>query len=425
MKSMVFPSGSSRRRNIRRALGLGALWFSLCLAGGCAEVTRPTPTAVEIEEVQLEASRRHPFKSWSTERVSRVFLKELAVLPQIHNRTYPFLGFDWWVTEAGNVVIDNVWKPSPAADAGLKQGDILLAVNNWPVYPWVVDWDRKIRLTRDIMKDMFWVNRQGRYSRKHPADGFLLLALPGEILVSLMLDVKHIAMESRGCYLTGPVELLVHRGEEKFSVTLFPQHLPANYAVLVDSHDRSLNAYAAPGHIILSHRLVSFSLNDDELAIIIGHELAHHAFGHLVRGAGQRHMGGLAGRMWKLVGGFATQSLNALMDWRRAIWIDARAPSVAGDAIVSAFSREDEREADTYGLWYAYQAGYDLDKGCAVWERMGGIMHDPFERTYFLDSHPAPLERLARFKKIAGCFKAGRAAEVFLQLPSLERKPPS
>ncbi len=387
-------------------------------------MTRPAPTAAEIEEVQLEASRRYPFKNWAVERVSRVFLKELMVLPQIHGRTYPFLGFNWWVTEAGKVVIDNIWKPSPAADADLRPGDILLAVNNWPIYPWVVEWDRKTRLTRDVMRDMFWVNRMVRYGKKYPTDGLLVLALPGEILVSLMLDLKHIAMESRGRYLTGPVDLLVQRGEEKFPVTLYPQHLPADYAILVDSQDRSLNAYAAPGCLILSRRLVSFCLNDDELAIVIGHELAHHAFGHLVRGAGQRHLGGVAGRMWKLVGGFATQTLNVLMDWRRAIWIDERVPSVAEDAIVSAFSREDEREADIYGAWYAYQAGYDLDKGLAVWERMAGIGHDPFERTYFLDSHPTPLERLARLRKVADYFKNGRAAEVFLQAPTLKDKQP-
>jgi hypothetical protein len=31
---------------------------------------------------------------------------------------------------------------------------------------------------------------------------------------------------------------------------------------------------------------------------------------------------------------------------------------------------------------------------------------------------------MARMKKIAGYFKAGRAAEVFLQSPDLDRRPP-
>jgi Zn-dependent protease with chaperone function len=390
----------------------------------CAEVTRPVPTAVEVQDCQLAATRRHPFQNWSTERVSRVFLKELATLPHLHGHTYPFLGFDWWVTETGKVVIDNIWRPSPAGDAGLQQGDILLAVNNWPIFPWVEDWDSKARMARDILRDVFWAEGRSRYRRNHTTDSFSPFSLPGEILVSIMLDLKYIAMESRGRYLSGPVHLLVERQGEKFSVTLYPQHLPANYAILVDSQDRSLNAYAAPGRVILSQRLVTFCLNDDELAVIIGHELAHHVFGHLVRGAGQRYLGGLAGRTWRLMGAFATRTLNRLVDWRRAIRMDERVPPVAEGAVVSAFSREDEREADTYGLWFAYQAGYDLDKGLVVWERLAAVAFDPFERTYFLDSHPAPMERLARLKKIARYFKAGRAAEVFLQSPALDRKPP-
>jgi predicted Zn-dependent protease len=91
------------------------------------------------------------------------------------------------------------------------------------------------------------------------------------------------------------------------------------------------------------------------------------------------------------------------------------------DAVVSTFSREDEREADLYGMWFAYQAGYDIERGLAVWERLGGISHDPFETTEFLHNHPAPLERLACLRLAAECFKNGRAADVFLQAAELPR----
>ena len=45
---------------------------------------------------------------------------------------------------------------------------------------------------------------------------------------------------------------------------------------------------------------------------------------------------------------------------------------VSQNAVVSVFSQDNEREADIYGAWYAYQAGYNIERGAAVWERMAG-----------------------------------------------------
>jgi len=228
-------------------------------------------------------------------------------------------------------------------------------------------------------------------------------------------------MEGQERYLTGPVELLVERGEKKFTLTLYPQRLPAEYAILVASMGRKINAYAAPGKIILSQRLVSFCLNDDELALIVGHEMAHQVLGHLVRGAAHRELGLMLG---EVITAASTLSLGRLLDWRH-FRVDTNVRQVAQDAIVSVFSQDEEREADTYGAWFAFQAGYNLDRGVAVWERVAAVDEkDPFLTTYFLASHPAPLERLARLKIIAQYFKAGRAAEIFLQSADLNRRPP-
>ena len=80
-------------------------------------MTKPTPTAPQIEAAQLDTARRHPFQNWSGERVSRVFLRLMPWLPVTQGRTYPFLGFNWWVTATGQVVVDQVWYPSPAREA--------------------------------------------------------------------------------------------------------------------------------------------------------------------------------------------------------------------------------------------------------------------------------------------------------------------
>ncbi len=412
-------------RVLRQGRLLAGLGLSLLLLTGCAQVTRPTPTALEMEEAQIAATRKHPYKTWSLDRVSQVFIRLLATVPQSRGQSYPFLGFNWWITEGDRIVIDNVWRPSPAHDVGLKQGDIILGVNNWPIDPWVAKWDEKIRAVREVSRDIFWGQKRSRYGQRGVTPGVNILALPGEVLVALMLDVRHAAMETRGRYLSGPVELLIKRGDKKFTVTLYPQHLPAEYAILVDTHDNRINAFAAPGRVILTSRLVSFCMNDDELALVEGHELAHQTFGHLTRSAGQRRLGGMAGKVWSLTGLFATQTIGKLSNLGSAFWLKETGPPSVRDAVVSAFSREDEREADLYGMWFAYQAGYDIERGLAVWERLGAVKHDPFETTEFLDHHPPPLERLARLKIAARYFKAGQAAEVLLQSPKLASRPPS
>jgi Zn-dependent protease with chaperone function len=402
-------------------LMLGISGLSL---GGCAEVTQPSPTAPQVEAAQLAAVKRHPYLSWSVERSARVFLRLMPYLPQTQGRTYPFLGFNWWLTATDQIIIDQVWRPSPAQEAGLRRGDIILAVNNWPIPKEAVTWDKSINTTRNIFSKFlisFPFYSYKRTSGTRSVQQLVNMFLPGELLPAIMLDFKHIDMEVRGRYLTGPVELLIQRDKEKFTRILYPQLLPAEYAIMVNTKDNTINACASPGQVILSQRLVSFCLNDDELALVVGHELAHQTLGHLMRGALHRELGQFVGEAFTA---FSTLSLNRLLNWRHAM-VSPDVLQVSQNAVVSVFSRDNEREADIYGAWFAYQAGFNIEKGAVIWERMAAVnYHDPFQRTYFLDDHPPPLERLARLQLVAQYFEAGRAAEVFLQTADLNRMPP-
>lgn len=388
--------------------------FICCLSfSGCAEVTKPTPASHEVETVQLTALTRQPHSNYQTERAMRVFLRLLPTLPCIHGRTYPFLGFNWWVTAAGHPVVDNVWYPSPAHDpplksqahilydpldngaskpeAGpaLKQGDLIIAVNGLSIPIWVKDWDEFCRSLRDIFQDSF----------------------PGSALADFVLTTRYARQESEGTYEGGPITLLIDRQGVRQQVTLYPIHLPAEYGLMVisDSAGLGYNALSAPGKILLTNKLLNFCRTDDELAIVLGHELAHHAHNHLVRKMGQYPAADLPAQVIALP--FRLLPWSPLSPNRE---LSQNIRKVSRQAMISAYSRPDELEADAYGSFYAYQAGYDLEQGIYLWERLAAVTRSIFAETYFLDSHPAAPERLARLKLIAQLYKEGKAAQVLV-----------
>jgi predicted Zn-dependent protease len=162
---------------------------------------------------------------------------------------------------------------------------------------------------------------------------------------------------------------------------------------------------------MVTTKLLNLCRTDDELAILLGHELAHHAHGHLVRKMGRHPVANFTAELvalpFRLIPWLSNDRYHDLTE-------DAR--KVSRQAIISVYSRQDEREADAYGLWYAYQAGYDVDQGMYIWERLSTVVdRNVFESTYFLDSHPAAPERLARLKKIAQMYKEGKAARVLVE----------
>ena len=58
-------SGHPRPQTRLRLRFLYLFIITLLGLGGCAEVTKPTPTAPQIEAAQLDIARRHPFQNWS------------------------------------------------------------------------------------------------------------------------------------------------------------------------------------------------------------------------------------------------------------------------------------------------------------------------------------------------------------------------
>ena len=90
-----------------------------------------------------------------------------------------------------------------------------MAVNNWSLPTWVEGWDKVIATTRGIFQDFSLSGRTGsagRSSHARSSNSYAIsYVLPGELLAAILLDLKHIRLETQERYLTGPVELLVER----------------------------------------------------------------------------------------------------------------------------------------------------------------------------------------------------------------------
>lgn len=116
------------------------------------------------------------------------------------------------------------------------------------------------------------------------------------------------------------------------------KELPYSFKVL---NSKEVNALAAPGGFIYIFKgLVDLMPSDDELAGVIGHEVGHVVKRHTVR------------QMEKSLG---MSVLFAVLFGERGAFLQ----SLAYNAIMAGYSREDEREADHMGFIHSYRAGYN------------------------------------------------------------------
>jgi predicted Zn-dependent protease len=152
---------------------------------------------------------------------------------------------------------------------------------------------------------------------------------------------------------------------------------PSSWEVIV-FEDAALNAFALPGRKIgLNAGMVRFCRTDDELAAIIGHEIAHVELRH----AAERTSQDLAAR-----------GIMSLI-----VPEDTNMESIFGIGttlgVLLPFSRKHELEADQIGLRYMAAAGYDPRAAIDLWTRMAGQAGRGGTPT-FLSTHPADSQRI-------------------------------
>jgi Zn-dependent protease with chaperone function len=129
-------------------------------------------------------------------------------------------------------------------------------------------------------------------------------------------------------------------------------------------------------------------MDDDELAIVLGHEITHAAYEHSRRQASKAQWTGLAGAVAALG---ASQVSNGT-----ARQIATTAVGVGVGTFNNTYSREYEDQADRVGLRYVYEAGYDYTKAPALWKRFAAKYGDQSQiENFFFGDHSTSLKRAA------------------------------
>jgi Zn-dependent protease with chaperone function len=134
------------------------------------------------------------------------------------------------------------------------------------------------------------------------------------------------------------------------------------------------------------------STSDDELAIVLGHELAHYTHEHSRRNARKAMIAQLIGA-GAMIGASTIDDSTA----RTAAMLG----SVLGlSAFRSGYSRDLEDQADRVGLRYVHEAGYDVRRGPALW----GKFRDKYGESdrvqnFFFGSHSRPSDRIRNIER--------------------------
>ena len=155
---------------------------------------------------------------------------------------------------------------------------------------------------------------------------------------------------------------------------------------VIDSEQ--LNAFCMPGGKIMvySGLINNIALSDQEIAIVIGHEIAHALREHSREQVSQ-----------------AMAAQTAIDIGASLLGLGAATSSMASSGyqalVASKFSRNDESESDRIGLELAARAGFNPRAGITLWEKMitASSGNAPPE---FLSSHPAGASRVKQIESL-------------------------
>lgn len=224
-----------------------------------------------------------------------------------------------------------ILKNSVAEKAGLKEGDVLLSIYGVPA----PSGDKAFEKLADIIK------RNGKAGL--------------------------------------PFEIEVERGGKNLSFSFEPD-MVCPYPLIIDAKSQVLNAFADGEKIYITVEMIDYIKDDNDLAAILAHELAHNTLGH--SSATEHNM-----------------TIGLVLGTISDVFLGTSSSYDLAKQGQLAYSKEFEFEADYVSAYYMARAGYDYKNSKKMQERIAS--RDVLSLYYNSKTHPTPQKRFALLQESA------------------------
>ena len=156
--------------------------------------------------------------------------------------------------------------------------------------------------------------------------------------------------------------------------------------ILIDN-DKVKNAWCMPGGKIAVYTgILKITKNQNGLAAVMGHEIAHAVAKHCVERASRGIVVNLATQITDILSGGKLSQVNRVTGMNTV-------GLLSQIGILNPFNRKQESEADYLGLIFSSLSGYDIRETVKIWERMKAANKGK-EPAEFMSTHPSSANRI-------------------------------
>lgn len=173
---------------------------------------------------------------------------------------------------------------------------------------------------------------------------------------------------------------------------LLPAYVDSKLVRVYVVENKEWNAMAMANFSIYVFSGLMADMDDDEMAIVLGHEIAHATYEHSRRQAKSGMISGVAGQ--------AAMIGSVLLDNDMAKVAAQQATALGVTTFGNVYSRGYEDQADRVGLRYVYEAGYDYTKAPKLWRRFAEKYGDKDKVTnFFFGDHSLSAKRAKQLEQ--------------------------